>query len=97
VEDAPGKLSDEDFARIGNVMDDLSQVKIFIDDSSVNGIVELRTKARRLKAQHGLDVSHCRLLADDEYRQADVSVNRVQEISELRVPSKISLVNFTFP
>lgn len=79
-----GKLSDEDFARIGNVMDDLNQTKIFIDDSSVNGIVELRTKARRLKAQHGLD-----LLIVDYLQMMSVQAkgsyqfNRVQEISEI--------------
>lgn len=79
-----GKLSDEDFARIGTVMDDLNQTKIFIDDSSVNGIVELRTKARRLKAQSGLDV-----LVVDYLQMMSVGtrtsyqMNRVQEISEI--------------
>jgi len=78
-----GKLSDEDFARIGNVMDDLSQVKIFIDDSSVNGIVELRTKARRLKAQHGLDVLIVDYLQMMSTGKPTYQSNRVQEISEI--------------
>lgn len=80
-----GRLSDEDFAKIGAVMDDLSQTKIFIDDSSVSGIVELRTKARRLKAEHGLDV-----LVVDYLQMMNVGksssyyqMNRVQEISEI--------------
>ncbi|MBI5413825.1 replicative DNA helicase [Candidatus Peregrinibacteria bacterium] len=79
-----GKLSDEDFARIGNVMDDLSQVKIFIDDSSVSGIVELRTKARRLKAENGLDVlivDYLQMMSSGA--KSNYQVNRVQEISEI--------------
>ena len=79
-----GKLADEDFARIGSVMDDLNQTKIFIDDSAISGIVELRTKARRLKAQFGLD-----LLVVDYLQMMSVATkssyqsNRVQEISEI--------------
>lgn len=79
-----GKLSDEDFARIGNVMDDLNQAKIFIDDSSVSGIVELRTKARRLKAEHGLDllvVDYLQMMSVGS--KASYQMNRVQEISEI--------------
>lgn len=79
-----GKLSDEDFAKIGNVMDDLSQVKIFIDDSSVSGIVEMRTKARRLRAEHGLDlliVDYLQMMSSGV--KSVYQINRVQEISEI--------------
>lgn len=79
-----GKLSDEDFAKIGSVMDDLSQTKIFIDDSSINGIVELRTKARRLRAEHGLDllvVDYLQMMSVDN--KSSYQMNRVQEISEI--------------
>lgn len=78
-----GKLSDEDFGKIGSVMDDLSRTKIFIDDSSVNGIVELRTKARRLKAEHGLDVLIVDYLQMMSTGKPTYQSNRVQEISEI--------------
>lgn len=78
-----GKLSDEDFAKIGAVMDDLSQIKIFIDDSSVNGIIELRTKARRLKAEHGLDLLIVDYLQMMSSGKPTYQLNRVQEISEI--------------
>lgn len=78
-----GQLSDEDFSKIGNVMDDLSQTRIFIDDSSVHGIVELRTKARRLKAEHGLDVLIVDYLQMMSTGKAIFQANRVQEISEI--------------
>lgn len=78
-----GRLSDEDFAKIGSVMDDLSQRKIFIDDSSVSGIVELRTKARRLKAEHGLDLLIVDYLQMMSSGKPTYQANRVQEISEI--------------
>lgn len=78
-----GKLSDEDFARIGSVMDDLSKIKIFIDDSSVSGIVELRTKARRLRAEHGLDLLVVDYLQMMSSGKPTYQSNRVQEISDI--------------
>lgn len=80
-----GKLSDEDFAKIGSVMDDLNKTKIFIDDSSVSGIIELRTKARRLKSEHGLDVliiDYLQMMSAGKYSGGQ-QTNRVQEISEI--------------
>jgi replicative DNA helicase len=80
-----GKLSDDDFAKIGNVMDELNHMKIFIDDSVGGSLPELKAKARRLKMEMGLDV----LIID--YLQlmsaggsgASYQHNRVQEISEI--------------
>ncbi len=77
-----GKLTDEDFARIGGVMDELNGMKIFIDDTSGSSIAELRAKARRLQMENGLDM----LIID--YMQlmsmgSGMGVNRVQEISEI--------------
>jgi len=53
-----GKLSDgaddDDFPRIGRAMGVLSEAPIFIDDSPNLNIMEIRTKARRLKMEHNL-------------------------------------------
>jgi replicative DNA helicase len=79
-----GKLGEEDFARIGTVMDELNSSKIFIDDSISGSIAELRAKARRLQMEHGLD-----LLIVDYLQLMSISgggssiTNRVQEISEI--------------
>lgn len=78
-----GRLTDEDFSRIGPVMDDLMQTNIFIDDSTGNSIVELRTKARRLKAEHGLDLLIIDYLQMMSAFKPSYQVNRVQEISEI--------------
>lgn len=79
-----GKLSDDDFSKIGGVMDELNSMKIFIDDSVGNSISELKAKARRLKMENGLDVlviDYLQLMsAGSAY---SYQANRVQEISEI--------------
>lgn len=50
----PSKLSDEDWASLHQAAEVVSKAPIFIDDSSSLSTVELRARARRLKAEHGL-------------------------------------------
>ncbi len=79
-----GKLSEEDFMRIGTIMDELYSMKIFIDDSVGNSITELRSKARRLQMEHGLDiliVDYLQLMTVNGMNGA--VTNRVNEISEI--------------
>ncbi len=79
-----GRLTEEDFARVGSIMDELNQSKIFIDDSISGSIAELRAKARRLQAEHGLDlliVDYLQLMSAG--KGGSSITNRVQEISEI--------------
>jgi len=78
-----GKLDDEDFQRMGGVMDELSSARIYIDDSVAASIMELRTKARRLQMEQGLDmivIDYLQLLSTGD---RSYNANRVQEISEI--------------
>jgi len=77
-----GKLTDNDFSKIGTVMDELNSMKIFIDDSLGNSIAELKAKARRLKVEQGLDmlmIDYLQLMSGGK----NYVNNRVQEISEI--------------
>src|SRR4029077_12272015 len=48
-----GRLKDDDdFQRIGHAMGLLAEAPIYIDDSATSNILEIRTKARRLQAEH---------------------------------------------
>lgn len=75
------KLSEDEFARMGDALERLSQAKIFIDDSPAGaGILELKSKARRLKMESGLDliiIDYLQLMSSGN------SMNRVQEVSEI--------------
>jgi len=81
-----GKLSDkstdDDFPRIGQAMGVLSEAQIFIDDSASCNIMEIRTKARRLKMEYGLDLMIVDYLQLMEGRSSHGD-NRVQEIAEI--------------
>lgn len=80
-----GRLSDrdDDFPRIGTALGQLSEAPIFIDDAAGLNIMQLRTKARRLKNEHGLGVLMVDYLQLMEGRSSKGSDNRVQEVSEI--------------
>jgi len=78
-----GKLDDSDFQNMGPIMDELNKANIFIDDSVVSSIPELRAKARRLQMEHGLDlliIDYIQLMSTGGSHYFG---NRVQEISEI--------------
>lgn len=78
-----GLLDDEDFARIGSVMDELNHANIYIDDSLGNSTTELRSKIRRLKMEQGLDIIFIDYLQLMSNSSVSNFANRVQEISEI--------------
>lgn len=80
-----GRLSDkaDDFPRIADALGQLSEAPIFIDDSGTLNIMQLRTKARRLKAEHGLGMIIVDYLQLMESRNKRTQDNRVQEVSEI--------------
>jgi replicative DNA helicase len=49
-----GHLSEKDYGRLSHALGTLAEARIFIDDSASIGVLEMRAKARRLKAEHGL-------------------------------------------
>ena len=51
-----GRLSKQDWGELAKAMGHLSQANMFIDDTPGISIMEMRSKARRLKAEHGLDL-----------------------------------------
>lgn len=77
-----GNLKDSDFTQINQTMGKLSEAPIFIDDTSSANIMEMRTMARRLQAEHNLGLIIIDYLQLMEGR-GKYSDNRVQEISEI--------------
>ena len=75
-----GHLNDEDFERIGQAMGELSESPIYIDDAAGSNIMEVRTKARRLHAEHGVSMIVVDYLQLMEGRDKE---SRVQEVSEI--------------
>jgi replicative DNA helicase len=74
-----GEIGDEEWPMLMEAAGVLSETLLFIDDTPAVSALELRTKARRLQAEHGLDmviVDYLQLM-----RSESRSENRVQEIS----------------
>ena len=49
-----GHLNEKDYGRLSHALGTLAEARVFIDDTASIGVLEMRAKARRLKAEHGL-------------------------------------------
>jgi len=78
-----GFLEELDFARIAPAMNDLSEAALYIDDTPTITSMELRTKARRLQAESGLDLVIVDYLQLMQASTTNRDANRVQEVSEI--------------
>ena len=78
-----GHVSDLDFPKIADALGTLSNAKMFIDDTVNISVMELRTKARRLKMEHGLDLLIVDYLQLMQPGQQNRDGNRVQEVSDI--------------
>ena len=76
-----GRLSDEEWTRLGVRVGELAQAPIFIDDSPALNVLEIRAKARRLQAEHNVGmiiVDYLQLLSVPGYAES-----RTQEVSRI--------------
>jgi replicative DNA helicase len=80
-----GKLtSEDDFTSLRQALDKLSQAPIFIDDQPGNNILKMRSVARRLQREKGLDliiVDYLQLMSPVGNFKADSTVQQITEIS----------------
>ncbi len=77
-----GALDDDDFPRINDAMAELSEAPLYIDDSAMTNVMEMRTKARRLQSEHGLGliiIDYLQLISGG----ASSRDGRQQEVSEI--------------
>ena len=77
-----GLYTEAEERRIIDAIGSLSELPIYIDDTPLQGIVEMRSKARRLYLERGLDlmvIDYMQIIQQGTGR----SDNRVQEMSEI--------------
>jgi replicative DNA helicase len=74
-----GFLNEKDYGKLSHALGVLAAAPLFIDDTASIGVLEMRAKSRRLKAEHGLDlliVDYLQLMTGRgrfESRQQEVS------------------------
>ena len=76
-----GTLRDSDWAHISHALGRLSEAAMFIDDSPGVSVMEIRARARRIKAEHGLGmlvIDYLQLMSTRGRVE-----NRQQEVSEI--------------
>lgn len=78
-----GWIEEDEWEHIVEASDKLSEANIWIDDTAGISTMELRSKARRLQTEHGIDliiVDYLQLMQSNANRRSE---NRVQEVSEI--------------
>ena len=77
-----GRVSTQELQTVMDAMGQLAAAPMFIDDTPSITVNEVRSKARRLQAEHGLDmliIDYLQLMSGSGRRND----NRVQEVSEI--------------
>lgn len=90
-----GRLSDTDWSRIANAMGVLSEAPIYVDDRPGATVLEMRSKARRLKLRHDIGlvvIDYIQLMYGSGRTE-----NRTQEVSEISRSLKRLAVELDIP
>lgn len=91
---ATGFLSDKDLNDLLNALEVLATAKIFVDDSANPSLLEMRSKARRLQAEHGLDlliIDYLQLMSLGKFENRNLEIGAISRAlkglaKELDVP-----------
>ena len=76
-------IGDADFAKLATAMEDISRSNLYIDDTSMISVAQIRSKLRKLRREKGLDlvcIDYIGLMQSSSALQKD---NRQQQISEI--------------
>jgi replicative DNA helicase len=90
-----GRIADEDWARITSATSQLSEAKIFIDETPALTPTDLRARARRVKREHGLGlviVDYLQLMQVPGNKE-----NRATEIAEISRGLKVLAKELAVP
>jgi replicative DNA helicase len=90
-----GRIGDQDLIKLAEALDPMNRGKIYIDDTAGASVSEIRSKCRRHKARHGLDlivIDYLQLMQGP--RKAD---SRQQEVSEITRAMKILAKELNVP
>jgi len=81
-----GHLDDEEMDRLSYALGVLTDAPLYLDDSAILSVAQMRRKCRRLQAEHGLDliiVDYLQLMHSGDSGRGRGPENRVQEVSEI--------------
>ena len=79
-----GKISNSEFSDLINALELITDSNLFIDDTAGLSVLDLRSKSRQIKNEHGLNfivIDYLQLMQGNSHKNYDF--NRQQEISEI--------------
>ena len=90
-----GDINEDELARVARAMGELSETSVYMDDTPAIAPMELRAKARRLRAEHHIDLIIVDYL---QLMQAGIRMeNRVQEVSYISRQLKSLAIELNVP
>lgn len=78
------RMTDDEYDRIRDAMEQIEEAPIYIDDSSANTVLQMRATARRMKAEKDLGlivVDYLQLITPAAHLQSAGTVQQITEIS----------------
>ena len=76
-------ITDEEFARLGDAMKEISAANLYIDDTSMITVAEIRGKLKKLNREKGLDLVVIDYIGLMEASKISKDSNRQQQISDI--------------
>lgn len=92
-----GRLKDDEFKKLIEAAGRLHQAKIFIDDTPGLSLMELRSKCRRLKSEHDIDIIIIDYLQLMSAGNMNANSNREQEIATISRGLKVLAKELNVP
>lgn len=77
------ELSDEDFTKLAEAMEAISRSNLYIDDTSMITVAEIRGKVKKLKREKGLDLVVVDYIGLMQASSSQLNQSRQQQISEI--------------
>ena len=87
-----GRLSEDEWKRLGDAMSALNETEIWIDDSAMTTVGNMKSKLRKLKNLGLIVIDYLQLMHDDKHGD-----NRVLELAQITGSLKIMAKEFGVP
>ena len=87
-----GEMTDDEWIRIGNVAGQLSNVELYLDDTSSITVPEIKSRVRRLKDVDVIMIDYLGLITSASRKE-----NRVQEVSDITRNLKMMAKDLNIP
>ncbi len=90
-----GKMQETDWPKLSQAVGRMADAQLFLDDNSAINLMEIRSKCRRIKQRHGLElvvIDYLQLMQSHRRQE-----NRVQEVSEISRGLKVLAKELSVP